>query len=154
TAVDADAVAAARHSSVHFLEIGHDIGQLVGRAPRPIHSKIYGAASWLRVLGGKNETSLRVLATAQRGERGELVVPMLKDDTHFEPVHHYGVAFSSPQSFARKSFVFMVVVTDDRVDADRLHLVQKALGYRGRGINRLDPRIGDAKIRRACVRCQ
>ena len=41
----------------------------------------------------------------------------------------------------------MVVVTDDRLDADRLDLVQKALRHRGGRVYGLDPRIRHAKAR-------
>src|SRR5271169_118979 len=58
--IDADPVAAARQSRVHFLEIGHDIGQFIRRAPRPIHAEINRTASRLSVLGGEDETALRV----------------------------------------------------------------------------------------------
>src|SRR5205807_2441385 len=106
-------------------------GQFIGCVPRPIHAEIYGAAYWLGVLGGKKETALRVLAAAQCSEGGEFIVPVLKDDADLQSSHHDGIAFSASQRFSRARFVFMVVVPEDRADADRLHLVQKALGHRG-----------------------
>jgi hypothetical protein len=78
---------------------------------------------------------------------------VLEDDAHLQAIHHYGVTFAPSQRFSRERFVFMVVVTDDRPDTDRLNPVQKALGYRGGRIDRLDPRIGDATVCRMTGGC-
>ena len=128
TAIDADAVAGSRQSGVDLAEIAHDIGQLF---PWAVHAEIYRAASRLRVLLGELDRSFGVLASPPHGERGELVVVVLKNDCGFKTIQHDEIALAASQGLPGQGFILVVVVPDDRLDADRSHVVEEALAHRG-----------------------